>query len=461
MNINMVKRILSFSLVSLTCLSLIGCGNNTNNRPNNVIEFGDIENAPTPSPSGDDEDDNNTSVSLPYYDVTNLIQARAYTSSDKVVERTSYYKEQLSSRQRRAYDAIYNTAESRYSTLELESSQMLKPEELETVMNVIFLDTPELFYLNNEYSYQTNSEGYIYRIYLFYNMSNEEIEKIEYDLARKKPEMLTYRKSNDYDTISRVILQLRDGDYASLSIDEYGSFNDNCTVPFISSKKNSIGLSKTIMYWLRNLGIDCSIVLGEPVSDSLSDNYELVANYIRFKDQTFDGTTYHVRMNYSYYWAWNVVKIDDTWYNLDVTYSNLLNTKYRYIEKDSLYFVSDQTLSQTRLFYMNEDILGLSPSCTEVGFQATYRKGNYILTHTEEQMILRLRQELALIDQSNSTSKIWQFADEETFNYFIDNFKEQFESYNNTYSNPFGDVYKLESNRDSLYVSLSGIINNF
>lgn len=452
------KLILSCLLISTL---LVGCGNN-NNSNNNVEEFGNIDNSLLEDSSKESEE-NIENTSLPYYDATNLVTPRTYSSDDKLEEKGSYYRDQLTTRQRRAFDAIYGAASNMSGNIEFESSQFVTPSELKNIMNILFLDCPEIFYLNNSYSYEVNTEGYVTKVYLDFGMTAEEIETIKTQIVNEKPYYIKVRRENDYETIKSIITKAKIRKYGSISIGQDGVYDLSVCEPFntLTLYKNSIGASKLLCYWFRQLGIESTVVVGEIVSDTLTDDYELTTDYLKYCNEYMvsDGL-YKVEFNYTYYWLWNVVKIDDNWYNLDYCYSLLLHEKDSEISEECLWFVPDRTISQTRLFYMNEEILGISPSCTDINFEKSYRGGYYILPHTETQMVLRIKQELAAIDQANSLSVSYQFEDEDTFNYFLDNFDSQVEYYNSTYGNAIGS-YKIHASRDALYITISNIVNNY
>lgn len=451
------------SCLIMSSLLLTGCGNNSNQGPSKVQEFGDIDNSELDSSSKNSEDTNSENTNLPYYDATNLVEAKAYSTDDKLQEKSSYYKEQLTARQKRAFDAIYNAASNMTGNIEFESSQFVTPSELKNIMNIIFLDCPEIFYLNNNYSYVVNSEGYATSVSLDFGKTAEQIATIKSSLAQQKPGYLENRKNNDYETIQKLLKDIDLSRYESVSIDANGNYNFSVCDPFdeLTMGKNSIGASKLFCYWLRQLGIDSTVVVGEIVSNDLQDTYELTTDYLKYcNEYQVSDNEYKVEFNYSYYWLWNVVKIDDNWYNLDIMYSLLLNQKDKAISKTCLWFVPDRTMSQSRLFYMNEEILGISPSCTDINFEQSYREGNYILPHTETQMVLRIKQELASIDQENKESVYFQFEDEDSFNYFLDNFDDQVDYYNNTYGNAIG-LYEIHACRDALSIAITNIINNY
>lgn len=454
------KVILYILLASLVAPALTACGNKQQDGPISVEQFGDLDATEKNEPEED-----NSEASLPTYDAQGASQPTPYSKDRKIQIKGSYYKEQLSARPRRAFDSIYSAANNRIETVEFETSQLITPSELKNVMNILFLDCPEVFWLDSSYSYEVNEDGYVRKVQIYYNMSEEDVTKYQDSNALEKPRKMDYVKKNDWESIKSVIQDImsKSQNYQSVLITNDG-YDYNCMHPFTYSGKNSIGNSKLVAYWLRQYGIDCTVAVGELVSDDMTNKgYEMVTDYFRFCEESQDGGVYHVRFNYSTYWMWNIVKIDDKWYAVDVTYSKLIAS-----ESDArtgnptlyLYFVPDRTIAQTRLFYMNEEILGQAPACNDVNYMETYRNGQFILSHTETQALMRLKQIISEIVSNNSTKVMYQFEDEQTFNYFVNNLDEQITIYNETYGNPIGS-YKVEENRDSLMLSIYDIINNY
>ena len=108
------NKILIGLVVVFVSFSLIGCGKK-NNTPSSVLEFGEIESTENISSESETnisntEKNEEKDVSLPYYDVTNLVTPKSYTDSDLLTTKSSYYKEQLDARLKRAFDSIYSAS---------------------------------------------------------------------------------------------------------------------------------------------------------------------------------------------------------------------------------------------------------------------------------------------------------------------------------------------------------------
>ena len=190
-----VKKIICCTLLCALICSLTACGKEES-VPNRVEEFGDIDGSTEISENETDSDDDEN-VSLPTYNTDNVSQPQSYPSDEKVETKYSYYKEQLGTRPKKAFDAIYSAASNKLTNVEFESSQFVTPSELKNIMNIIFCDCPELFYLDDTYTYIVNTEGYVTNVSIAFSMDSDTIESIEYSLAVSKPDYLELRQSND------------------------------------------------------------------------------------------------------------------------------------------------------------------------------------------------------------------------------------------------------------------------
>jgi len=448
MKLKPIKKVLCSILSCLLIFSMVGCSSApVPVKPNFVLEYGDLDPSLILNSNKDDKEEN---IKLPTYDIYNLPEPQKYESS-LFEEKSSYYKEQLMGNEKKAFDAIYNSASELYENVHLEREHYIEEDQMMKVMNIIFMDCPELFYLNSSYTYETVQEGtkeYVSKIYFNYSMSPDKIKSLLYDNAKNKPKYLGLRGNNDLNTINAVIGEIETPD----------KYNFNSTNMY-DRYHSSITYSKLLCYWLRITGIDATVVLGDIVSDTVTNQYIVQNKDEPFMLYTDDGHFKTVTFNYDNYWCWPIVKIDDTWYHLDIMYNYLLSSISMQPDK-ALWFAPDRLMSQTRLSYINEEILGIAPVCSEKGYQISYRNNYYILPHTEKEAIQRIKEEIIKAASTNKTAITFQFENEETLNYFINNIDEQIENFNKQYNNPIG-MYEVYYSRDSLYLKIHNIIHNF
>ena len=149
-----IKRIIALACSALILVtSLAGCKNDqTTINPNGEIEVSEEI----------DTSDVVSEQEMPVYDYKNLPASNEL--SGKEIE-TSYYARELSDRNKGCYDEIYNAALTFQTEVVLSSSHVVSPESLKKIMNIIYLDTPELYMLETEYSYDLDSSGNVSKIY--------------------------------------------------------------------------------------------------------------------------------------------------------------------------------------------------------------------------------------------------------------------------------------------------------
>lgn len=461
-----IIAIIAVTLAGIMCLS--GCGKKE--EPSSVTEYGEVE-----EEKEDTKTNNKNNVetearqSLPTYSPEDIAESPALEQSEAIKPEDYYYRKWLNDTEgetaaAQAIAEVYKSAQGFKEKAVLQ--RPISPEMVQRVMNIVFLDNPELYMLKNAYSYSVNDFGEVGEIYLEYEMSEEKYQNEESNAIQLRASNLKKYVNGKKDVRSVVLSFIRDEkeiSFQNITMNSDGGYIRDPEQMTPSSGifgKNSVGAAKYTAYWLKQMGIEATVVLGEPISKTLENQgIKLVDDYMPFiQDNVDDAGMHHVEMNYSHYWCWNVVKIGEEWCNIDVAYAKLMD-KFQGVDERYFLFVPDQLMSQTRLFHMTEDILGMSPSCTEVSFMHGYQEGIYVLPHTESQMIVRIGQEISAIDQTNANMKMWQFENEESFNYFINNFEKQLDIYNENNKTPIGKI-DLDVQRDLLVVTANNIVHN-
>lgn len=482
-----------FLSLSLFATTLTGCANNTSStQSSSVIQFGDITEDKTEE-STQQTQNNVTNISLPTYHESDL-PSSIIKERNVEVNYTSYYYDQLESRLKIVYDQLVIAIKEFQPEVAL--TKKITPEELQLIFNMLYLDTPNLMQLDSSYMYMVDDTGYVYIVGLQYLMSETDYNAFYSSLEDKKSGLRKH--NNDYQTEQTAISNLSSVKFNQNTY-EYGEFTESYEEikKVIEEKKgNSIGIAKTLNYFFRTAGLESCVITGELVSNSFYegiDNEKFIANSglnafgdmesayyeaqptidIKFADIYNEGNIYYVDNHYSSLWAWNAVKIDNSWYNVDLAYSSLINVANKRVLYDLgnniFNNVPDLTMSQTRIWHDNEKTLGISPSCNSYGFQYSYRNMMYLLPHNELQAIKRINtildllcgynQETAQKDQyiEKTNYVTYQFADENTFNYFVENFDNEVDHYNSLNANVI-QSYDFFYNRDSLTISIYNVV---
>ena len=465
-----IKRFLALTLaLGLSVSMLSGCGKD--GVISQVGEQGTISSS-VELVQADKED-----TVLPTYDKNSVEQSTTFVSLN---EKDSYYKDQLDSRNVIAYNEIRNGYQDYKSEVLL--SRTITEEELFKIMTIIYLDDPIMFNVKPQYDYYLDSNGYIYKVNLYYDMNEityrSYVERIDNKLLGMYSTITRNAGSTDSiteETILNYILQ----DKSELTL--YGvsaslrDYNTTITPIIDGGAWTSHGYTKWFVLACRYFGMNVAPVIGKLTNYSSEEklvvdsgfNIESYAdvrkNYMLVTEEE-DGTIrYTVRYNYDNYYMWPIVKINSSWYHFDNVYGQFVSYRDpQYLNvashKDLLYFVNDYTISMSRIFYYNEDILGSIPLCGSKQWQSYYRKGNFLLTHTEDQMLTYLTYLIESISTNEKITKngfTYQFEDEQTLNYFVDNFDRLVNIYNSTHPAQILN-YNIYVVRDELTVIGSG-----
>ncbi len=207
-----------------------------------------------------------------------------------------FYYNTLNETQKYIYAAIANAVRDLNNTVNLNEYKYNSTDEtvkdIDVAMQAFFADHPEVFYVESKYTVSTTTVFFrnVVEINLEYNVaSKEELEQKLVALEEKINEYLNLAKSEN---IFDIELVLHDLVAKKVQYHEYDNLNDvpqeshNIYGTLINNRAVCDGFTKTMQILLDRKGIESIIVMG-----------------------TLDNEAH----------AWNLVKLDDSWYHLDVT----------------------------------------------------------------------------------------------------------------------------------------------
>ena len=439
--------------------SFVGCGNK---KPTQNIN-GEVEEATIDTP---DNSKNEQAIDqLPTYDYKNLPKSNALSKEDY----NSFYAEQLTTNMKITYDEIYNAAKEFLAETVL--SKPVSPENLQKIMNIIYLDTPELFMLETDYSYDTDANGNVSKIYLKYIIEPEYREQIMKQAVSDSSRIVSSLRNedNELEVEMKLLKQMEQSRYSSKNIQE-GFTSEHYKDSFYAMLRGTgsdIARAKYFSYFCRKAGINATIMVGELTSTNLfvGTTYEKPAfkNVEDIIVKMVDGSHVDVSCDYSGLYAWNIIQLNEKWYNVDTMLTSVLKEKDPYfadVDSESIRLlvnVDDYIISQSRIFYMNEDLLGLTPQCNDKNFQFKYREGKFILNYNTSQMPIIISKKLDELISKKSKSVIYQFGTEESFDLFVSIFDKSVEIYNKNNGNAIQN-YAIEPHRDFLTVVIKDLI---
>lgn len=203
-----------------------------------------------------------------------------------------------------AYDSLTEAEQIWYRDMEqclgsMEENTYLSDEGMEagldescidTIFQCVMYDHPEIFYVDG-YSYSTYSRGDNIVAFTFtgtYNMEQEEALSRQKVITACAEEMLAgiSMDASDYDKVKYVYETL----ILSTDYDLDAPDNQNIYSVFVNHRSVCLGYAKAAQYLLNRLGMECTLVQG-----------------------TVDTGEGH---------AWNLVKVDGSYYYMDATWGD-------------------------------------------------------------------------------------------------------------------------------------------
>ena len=291
--------------------------------PGANIEFGGTETAPEIA---------ETSVSVDQEAIADLIQGGVVTDSAPVLTeynvdyKTRYGYNTLNDQEKALYAQILEAVKSVKTKVQVDDS--VTDEMWIKVYGVLYMQEPELFWLTSK----KVVKGKLW----YWETDPELIASMQKDITAKASEILA--QADGKDTFGKLKVF---HDYICLNNDfvKEEGFNQTIYGGFVKGTIQCEGYAKTMQYLCDMAGIESMVIVG---SNEANDTH-----------------------------AWNVVKVDGEWYNLDCTWDDPIltevdktNVRYRY------FLVPDEWIHNKSHFNVNKKISGTQltyftpPSCT-------------------------------------------------------------------------------------------------
>lgn len=265
-----------------------------------------------------------------------------------------YYYMIMNSAEREAYKMIYNGL-SAYA-LNIVISLDVTPETVQETYLKVLYDNPHFYYINQTIIKMAGRAGYyILMPEYIYNMN--EIKTIDSDIQKVINKVTSKAQtflSNEFrlekylhDSIAKSVAY----DYDSLKRND--CFNAHSVVGvFLDNKAVCEGIAKAFKLLCNQFGMKCIVVLGK-------------ANH----EGDFTKDDYH---------AWNLVKIGNESYHVDVTWDNMYHEDIQYISYD--YF----NLTTSEIMLDHQVLKGVSlPECRDSRLNYFYSTNSFVATYQE------------------------------------------------------------------------------
>lgn len=178
-------------------------------------------------------------------------------------------------------------------------------EDVEKVVEAVVYDHPELYYLDNNYSFKYNISGVCVQIILNYNQLANNLENSNRNFSKEVDDILL--KASKYKSDLEKEKFIHNYLVKNLVYDEGSLLNQTSYSAIVNRISVCAGFSRAFQYLLMKLNIPCYYVVGES-----SGNH-----------------------------AWNIVLINNKYYNVDITWDNTGEDMYAYFNK------SDKEIADT------------------------------------------------------------------------------------------------------------------
>ena len=231
------------------------------------------------------------------------------------------YYQMLSEDQQAVYRQIY--ANAMELTARFAPEKTVTAGDVKSAFEAVIGDHPELFWLETGYSGKYMGNGQCVEIDLKYNSTINDLEgaKQKFDAAAQNLLSGAENLGSDYEKEKYV----HDALAAAVIYDLTADRNQSAYSALVDGKSVCAGYARAYQYLLQQLGIPCYYCTG------------------------YSGGNH----------AWNIVKLDDGYYNVDVTWDDANNIRYDYFNKTDADFAST---------HVRQDLSVYLPACNGTAY---------------------------------------------------------------------------------------------
>lgn len=257
-----------------------------------------------------------------------------FVINDLVEKSDTYYYNTLTDNQKKIYVSVANAVKKLNTNFELADYEYINDDEtnkdIEVVVYRFLLDHPEVFYLNDKYTISTNTSMFGTKIYLNFNY----LVSSHQDLRNKIDEI-----NNSIDAIMSNVTDKNDKFSTELVIHD-------C-------------IAKNVKYYdyekIEDIPINCHNIYGTlvehaAVCDGFSKSMKLILERCNIQTIVVTGNL----KDESH--AWNMLNIDDKWYNLDLTSNKSVKNGNNSYVIHSYFNITDELIKESHTF-SNKEIL--------------------------------------------------------------------------------------------------------
>ena len=212
------------------------------------------------------------------------------------------YYQMLSENQQSVYRQIYANAQN--LTEKFAPEKTVSASDVKTAFEAMIGDHPEMFWLETGYSSKYLANGQCVEIDLKYNSTADDLESAKQRFDAAAQNLITGAASLDSNYEKEKYVH--DALASAVTYDLTADMNQSAYSALVNGKSVCAGYARAYQYLLQQLGIPCYYCTGYSGGDH----------------------------------AWNIVKLEDGYYNVDVTWDDAAAIRYDYFNKTDADFAS-------------------------------------------------------------------------------------------------------------------------
>lgn len=212
------------------------------------------------------------------------------------------YYQMLSENQQSVYRQIYANAQN--LTEKFAPEKTVSASDVKIAFEAVIGDHPEMFWLETGYSSKYLASGQCVEIDLKYNSTADDLESAKQRFDAAAQNLITGAASLDSNYEKEKYVH--DALASAVTYDLTADMNQSAYSALVNGKSVCAGYARAYQYLLQQLGIPCYYCTGYSGGDH----------------------------------AWNIVKLEDGYYNVDVTWDDAAAIRYDYFNKTDADFAS-------------------------------------------------------------------------------------------------------------------------
>ncbi len=194
------------------------------------------------------------------------------------------YYEMLTPTEQQAYDVILKSASELKKDIPLQ--QKLTVQQMEHTVSAVLFDHPELFWLESEYSYTYDNEKMVSEVTLHFNETADYITAAKQRFNAKVQDITSQARMLDTDLERELFVH--DRLVQTIEYDKNASLHQSAYSALVFGNSVCAGYARAFQLIMQQLGIPCYYCAGYANEDH----------------------------------AWNIIKLGDNYYNVDISWND-------------------------------------------------------------------------------------------------------------------------------------------